>query len=579
VIESALNEFKRFQSPLEVELAIRLIFSCLVDADALDTEAHMQPQKALGRGGSPDFTTLAEALASAQNELISNAADTDVNRVRRRVHEDCVRAASWPQGVFSLTVPTGGGKTRSSLAFALQHALRHDLEHVIYVAPFTTIIEQTCDVFRDVLQDDRAVLEHHSAVHEPAGGEESHWTTLAAENWDAPVVVTTAVQFLESLFGNRPARCRKVHRITRSVVVLDEVQTLPVRYLTPIISCLKELVERYGTSIVLCTATQPALSEANHMLSGFRSVREISSDPEDDFAMLKRVEYQVDRKPTTWEEIADEMREHEQCLAILNTKQDAMALLEALDDPTTLHLSTRLCPEHRRTVLRDIERRLSTGSPCCVVSTQVVEAGVDLDFPVVFRALGPLDRIVQAAGRCNREGSRPLGLMRVFDPQQGGQPRGAYRTAVDHARMWLRRGELDLGDPRTFPEYFRNVYADVNTDAKGIQTLRKKLDFPRVAESLRIIEEDTVPVLVPFDLQAVESICSEARSAARLTRSLWRRAQRHSVSLRRNDFERGLAEGLAYEVVLGTGLYRWTGEYDTVRGITGGGPDPADLIG
>lgn len=578
VIEAALAEFAQFRSPLEAESAIRLIFSCLVDADSVDTEAHMQPQKAMYRGGAPDLATLNEALTSAQSELIANAPDSVVNRVRRRVYEDCVCAASSPQGVFSLTVPTGGGKTRSSLAFALQHAVRHNLEHVIYVAPYTTIIEQTCDVFREVLRDDRAVLEHHSTVNEPASGEENRWTTLAAENWDAPVVVTTTVQFFESLFGNRPAQCRKVHRIARSVVVLDEVQTLPERYLAPIISYLQELVGRYGTSIVLCTATQPALGEADHMLSGFRSVREISSDPEADFAMLERVEYQIDREPTTWTEIADDMREHEQCLAILNTKQDAVALLDALDDPTALHLSTRLCPEHRRIILHDIERRLSTGSPCRVVSTQVVEAGVDLDFPVVFRAFGPLDRIVQAAGRCNREGTRPLGLMRVFDPAHGGQPSGAYRTAADHARMWLRRGDLDLCDPGTFPAYFRDVYADVDTDAKGIQALREALDFPRVAESLRIIEEDTVPVLVPFDLEAVESVCSEARSAARLTRSLWRRAQRHSVALRRHDFERGLAEGLAYEVVPSTGLYRWTGEYDVIRGLTGGGPDPADLI-
>jgi CRISPR-associated endonuclease/helicase Cas3 len=578
-LQAARSELARLTSTLDAELALRITYSCLVDADALDTESHFRPLVSVGRGKAADLDALIKLLTRSHDELMQRAADTKVNRLRRQVYEECLAASEMPPGAFSLTVPTGGGKTLSSLAFALRHARANGLERVIYAIPYTSIIEQTCDVFRSALPAACAVLEHHSAIDElDTKTDEDPWSVLASENWDSPVVVTTTVQFFESLFGNRPGKCRKVHRMARSVIVLDEVQMLPGRYLEPIVDCLRALVEQYDASVVLCTATQPALHESLNLVQGFTSIREITTDTTSGFGMLSRVQYHVDLEPVGWADLASDIRRHEQCLIVVNTKRDAISLLEALEDPNALHLSTRLCPEHRTRVMNVIRDRLKQNAPCRVVSTQVVEAGVDLDFPIVFRAVGPLDRIVQAAGRCNREGKLESGHVHVFNPNEGSQPVGAYQTAVDHALMWLGRDGLDLNDPSTFPEYFRVVYGDMATDAKHIQELRSSLDFPKVADRFRMIDDDTVSVLVPYDIETVERICREVEDARHVDRGVWRRVQRHSVALRRRDFENAAHEGLVFEVASGTGLYRWFGEYDDTRGLTGAGPDPADLI-
>ncbi|MDP2182793.1 MAG: CRISPR-associated helicase Cas3' [Actinomycetota bacterium] len=577
--EAARLELGGLTSRLEAELALRLTYSCLVDADSLDTESHFKPAVSADRHDVVRLKELIQLLTRSQDALMQRAPDTEVNRVRRRVYEECLAAAEAPPGVFSLTVPTGGGKTLSSLAFALRHAQANGLERVICAIPYTSIIEQTCDVFRSALPAAHAVLEHHSAIDESgANGADDQWRVLASENWDSPVVVTTTVQFFESLFGNRPGKCRKVHRMARSVIVLDEVQTLPGRYLEPMVDALRALVERYGASVVLCTATQPALQESLDLVPGFASIQEITSTTAIDFERLARVEYHIDLEPVEWADVACCVRDHSQCLIVVNTKSDAISLLEALDDPDALHLSTRLCPEHRTQVLNAIRARLKDGVPCRVVSTQVVEAGVDLDFPVVYRAVGPLDRIVQAAGRCNREGTLEFGHVHVFNPNEGSQPRGAYRTAVDHALMWLGRDGLDLGDPSSFPDYFRCVYGDLNTDAKNIQELRAAFDFPKVADRFRMIDEDTVSVLVSYDLETVERICGEIEVLQHVDRRLWRQIQRHSVALRRRDFDKAMRGGLVFEVAPDSALYRWFGEYDEVKGLTGAGPDPADLI-
>lgn len=575
----ATAELARAKAPLDAEFMIRLLYSCLVDADALDTEAHFEPRRSQSRGFAPPVSDLVEPFAAAQERLIACAPDTAVNRLRRRVYEDCIHAASADPGVFSLTVPTGGGKTRSSLAFALQHASRHGLERVIYAMPYTTIIEQTCDVFRQVLPGKHSVLEHHSFSPERAlDSENDQWALLSSENWDAPVIVTTTVQFFESLFGNRPGRCRKVHRVARSVIVLDEAQTLPERYLEPIVDGLRTLVDHYGSTVVLCTATQPALTEAKHLLSGFKRVREIASTPTADFKELSRVQYVIDLEPVDWRALANQVHSEKQVLVVVNTIRDAQALMRELDDPEALHLSTRLCPAHRRVALQQIRTRLREEQPCRVISTQVIEAGVDLDFPTLYRAIGPLDRIVQAAGRCNREGRLSKGIVKVFNAAEGSEPGGAYKTATDHARIWLERADLDLNDPSTFPAYFRSVYADVDTDARHIQQTRKLLDFPEVSSRFSLIDDDTAPVLVPFKQQDVDAICSETEQAGHLNRYLWRRVQQHSVSVRWPDLQRALAEGLAFEIVPALGVYRWAGQYDPVLGLVQAGPDPADLI-
>jgi CRISPR-associated endonuclease/helicase Cas3 len=372
--------------------------------------------------------------------------------------------------------------------------LRIRLDRIIVAIPYTSIIEQSVDVYRGIFGADN-VLEHHSAVasHDDPSDPLSYrevWARLASQNWDAPIVVTTTVQLFESLFANRPSTCRKLHNIARSVVILDEVQTLPPELLTPILDVLQDLVDHYHVSVLLCTATQPALQDGPY-LRGLREVREIIADPTQYFAALKRVRYELPApgERWAWDRVATEMQSVDQGLAIVNTKQDALRLLDALDDPAAFHLSTLLCGAHRRDVLREIRRCLEAGEVCRVVSTQVVEAGVDLDFPLVLRALGPLDRIVQAAGRCNREGRLAAGRVVIFVPEEGTLPRGAYDTGAATALSLLSRPGADLHDPLLYRTYFERLYQVIPLDEKrgspGIPVkteyrLKVSLIFPTV---------------------------------------------------------------------------------------------------
>jgi len=379
----------------------------LVDADYLDTETHFDLEAATRRGSQLHVQSLHRKLETAQIKLLKKvkANNTLVNQVRSQVYELCLNAATLEPGVFRLAVPTGGGKTRNGLAFALAHAVHHGLERVIIAVPYTSIIEQTVEVYRSIFGRD-AVLEHHSTVKPDAGNEEDArarqaQARLATQNWDAPLIVTTTVQLFESLFANRPSRCRKLHNIVNSVIILDEVQTLPIRFLEPIIDVLKELCRHYHVSVVLCTATQPALEGETPYLKGFTSgiVRDIVpvDMTKQHFSTLSRVQYTIPSKKWSWAEVAQNIQQQEQTLVILNTRKDALAVLGEIphsEEQSVLHLSTLLCGQHRRDVLQQVQDRLTRKQPCILVSTQVVEAGVDLDFPVVYRALGPLDRIV-----------------------------------------------------------------------------------------------------------------------------------------------------------------------------------------
>ncbi|NJO20236.1 MAG: CRISPR-associated helicase Cas3', partial [Spirulinaceae cyanobacterium RM2_2_10] len=410
--------------PLASELFLRLLFSCLVDADFLDTEEHFEQQKAQQRRVSVSLAQLKAALVESQTQLMVGLKQPDapVNRVRAEVYEHCQRAATLAPGVFRLCVPTGGGKTRSSLAFALNHAVARDRRRVIVAVPYTSIIEQTVKVYREIFQalGEEAVLEHHSAVWNDRPSDRDQGdrqedarqafarARLIAQNWDAPLIVTTTVQLFDSLFANRPSRCRKLHNLVNSVIVLDEVQTLPIGLLDPILSVLRELVERYGVTVVLCTATQPALEVDNAYLQGFPpgSVRDIVplAKAREHFRQLQRVEYEIVPQPWSWDDLVADLvsRESDRALIVLNTRRDALAVLQALEAADwprehLRHLSTLLCGQHRAEVLQEVRQRLRDDAPCVLVSTQVVEAGVDLDFPLVYRAVGPLDRIVQAA--------------------------------------------------------------------------------------------------------------------------------------------------------------------------------------
>jgi CRISPR-associated endonuclease/helicase Cas3 len=575
-----------FQTPLNVEFFLRMLFSALVDADFLDTEHHFNPEKSTRRAKTVRMEDLWRIFEENQITLSGRRADR-LNCIRHEVYVASVNAAEQPPGFFRLTVPTGGGKTRSALAFALKHTCRFGFERMVVGIPYTSIIEQTADEYRKIFGEE-AVLEHHSAVS-PAEDPENPtpveiWSRLASENWDAPIIVTTTVQLFESLFANRPAKCRKLHNLARSVLILDEVQTLPTRLLDPILDALRELVAHYQVSVLLCTATQPALDERAH-LHGLPNVREIAPDPGRLFRDLQRVTYACLRNRLSWGEVAAEMRNQPQALAVLNTKKDAIALLDALGDPTALHLSTLLCGAHRRDVLDEVKRRLRNGEPCRLVSTQVVEAGVDLDFPVVLRAVGPLDRIVQAAGRCNREGRLDPGQARVivFDPSEGGSlPRGEYQTATDNTRVLLQSSGFDFHDPAGYETYFRQLYQLVDLDAAGIQAKRQRLNYPAVAENFCMINDDTVPVVVHYrgpvgDKWRADELLSALRARPdQFNRQLLRQLQPYLVSVRAGLLPSLQANGLVTTLL--PGLAEWQGQYDSIRGVTFLGPSPDLLV-
>jgi CRISPR-associated endonuclease/helicase Cas3 len=572
------------------ELFIRMVFSALVDADYDNTERHFDRERASMRTGGPSLEALWNNFQDKHAEMQKASADTPVNRIRREVYESCIRAAEGPQGVYRLTVPTGGGKTLSGLAFALRHALtiKPNLERIIVAIPYTSIIDQTAKRYREVLGDE-AVLEHHSNVawkEDDEGGETTSRLQLATENWNVPLIVTTNVQLFESLFSNRSGPCRRLHNLARSVILLDEVQTLPVGLLEPTLDVLRTLVQEYGVTVVLSTATQPAFGGESPYLEGFKGLElhEIVPAPERVFAApaLDRVDYVSPPEVMEWAQLAREIRSERQAMVVFNTRADALKLLELMTDkPEGLyHLSSLLCSEHRRTILRQIELGLKHNDPVRLISTQVVECGVDLDFPVVYRAVGPLDRIVQVAGRCNREGSLAQegkkGKVIIFETPEGHAPKGPYRVGIGKARSLLTRyGPEKLKDPNLYTLYFHLLYQDVPLDASGIQERRRLLDYPKVAELYRLISEDTVAVVVPYG-KATELVKEWQRRGP--SRALWRKLQGYVVNLYRRDAERLERDGWLTKTEWG--LYWWEGRYDERRGIDYIAPvhDPSDLV-
>lgn len=588
---------------LQLEVFIRMVFSALVDADFLDTETHFDPRASVYRGSDLSVSELWRVLETEQDRLLEEAESTHVNGVRGEVYRSCFAAAELPRGVFRLSVPTGGGKTRSGLAFALRHAVGHGMDRVIVAVPYTSIIEQTAAEYRKIFEElgEEAVLEHHSAVRRGEAGdgerqdEAEARARLATQNWDAPLLITTTVQLFESLFANRTSRCRKLHNLANSVIVLDEVQTLPLGLLKPILSVLEELTRRYHVSVVLCTATQPALEEQSRYLQGFPpgSVKDIVPQHEASghFARLQRVDYHVEPESLGWNQVARKLLDRSperRVLAVLNSRRDALSLLdelenevEALPEGTLKHLSTLLCGAHRKDVLRDVRERLERKEPCLLVSTQVVEAGVDLDFPVVFRATGPLDRIVQAAGRCNREGMLDgRGQVVIFEPRDGGMPRGEYASAVGITRMLLGE-DVDLHDPDTFRRYFSDLYQKVKElDAKGIQRLRERLDYPQVAAEFRFIDSPTEPVIVEYEERdpatedARKKMMERIRREGVLRPGDHRRLQPYTVGLFTYDLKD--VEWLLEPIADGIRVWPKT-HYDNLRGVSLR-DDPADLI-
>jgi len=524
---------------VQFSLFIRMLYSCLVDADFLNTEAFMDFQKSTLRQDFKSLQELEPVFFGRLAAMRKSAARSPVNIQREMVLDECLTASEKNVGIFSLTVPTGGGKTLSSMAFALRHALKHGLKRVIYVIPFTSIIEQNAEVFRSMLGDD-AVLEHHCNF-EPES--EDHRSRLAAENWDAPIIVTTNVQFFESLFANRSSRCRKLHNIAESVVILDEVQTLPAPFLLPCLEVIKELASTYRTSIVLCSATQPAVKKRTDFTKGLEEVAEIISDPQELSRSLQRTEIMV--LPQIQDtELTEEIEKYEQVLCVVSTRGHARKLYTALEGLDGLyHLSALMCPVHRRQVLDVIRHRLHDNQACRVVSTQLVEAGVDIDFPVVFRSLAGIDSVAQAAGRCNREGKFEKGQVFVFIPE-GGLPPQFLRQPAQAAESVMRRHPDDILSLAAIEDYF-NLYYWTKGDAldeKGILASLHagcgKGDFPfkTVAEEFRFISDGMKPVVIPFDENAKRLI--KALDYHERPATLSRQLQKYTVSICPREWDR-----------------------------------------
>ena len=508
----------------------RMLYSCLVDADFLDTEAFFDPQNLSKRGRGPALAELPPLLDKHLTDIATSAEPTDVNRLRARILAECQAAAHQSPGLFSLTVPTGGGKTLSSMAFALRHSLMNGFRRIIYVIPYTSIIEQTARVFRDVFGSE-AVLEHHSNFvreNDQADDESEEYRRLAAENWDAPIIVTTNVQFFESFFANRSSKTRKLHNIAESVVILDEAQMLPVPLLKPTLEAIRELVSHYRASVVLCTATQPALSKSDEFKSGLEGVREIITEPLALEKAFKRVN-ETRLGTVSDSEIILLMKKNERCLCIVNTKKHARELFQSLEgEEGIFHLSAAMCPVHRSRVLGSprnpepgsIRQRLREGKPCRVISTQLVEAGVDLDFPVVIRAMAGVDSLVQAAGRCNREGKITNGgRLYVFTPEAG-LPSGYFRQNAQIADLVLGDHKGRILDSETVHAYFSELYwlkdQGGGLDASGIMSLFEPAaisgDFPfkTVAQLYRLIPDAQIPAVVPLNDDA-RRLCEALR--------------------------------------------------------------------
>lgn len=576
-------------------LRTRMIFSSLVDSDFLDTEQHFDAVQAARR--TPVLLQPETALPHLLSALAKKSSVGFVNELRRQLLHDALAAAEHLPGLFTLTAPTGSGKTLASLAFALRHIAHHNrtlapndpnrLRRIIVVIPFTSIIEQTARIYRELFEPHFGsdyILEHHSAVvprerpadkNQDAEDERLRRARLAQENWDAPIVVTTNVQFFESLFGHRPSQCRKLHNISRSVVLFDEVQTLPARLVPSLLSSVTGLVRDYGITAVFGTATQPAFAAAAAAIPGGWQPVEISSQPKimaDGLRRTRIVLRPVDQQPT-WPELATEISQHRQVLCVVNLKRHAHELFSALPAENRFHLSSAMCPAHRQVQLAEIRRRLDRthDEPCRLISTQLIEAGVDVDFPRVYRAAGPLDSIIQTAGRCNREGlNAEPGEVTIFRPLDHRLPPGAYKQAAIITEAFLTENPgIDLHDPATYASYFARLYGTLGpTSAQDdpAYAASAALHFPLAHRECPLIGDETRSVVVRWG--DGERLVTQLRHEKHLSRDDWRLIQRFSVNFYLSEFSLALARGIIVQPLPDTEFYFWNGHYDEYLGVS-----------
>lgn len=566
---------KSTQRDFKTAFGIRMLFSALVDADYLDTESHFSPVLA-GARDSLDLQP-GRALEILLSVIRAKNSAGAINAIRQDLLRHCLDAAKRSRGLFTLTAPTGSGKTLSGLSFALAHAAEHNLRRVIVVIPFTSIIEQTAEIYRSIFEPvfgPDYVLEHHSASNPESTGDSRAGlrSRLAVENWNAPVVVTTSVQFFESLFAHKPAPCRKLHNMADSVILFDEVQTLPLRLVPSLLSAINLLTSECASSVVFGSATQPAFLSASRAIEGGWSPVEINPDSRKMAGALRRTRIAIPSGKISWNALASAIAEEKQILCIVNLKRHAAELFTMLrESENVFHLSTNLCPEHRRHKLALIRERLLNGETCRLISTQLIEAGVDLDFPKVFRATAPLESIVQSAGRCNREGrSVHLGEVVVFTPEDHSLPGGSYSQATAITTAFLNENpDIDFHSPDAYAEYFSRLYGTLGPAGKHEDPVFKasaELHFPEAARNCRLIGQGTRTVAVRYGKG--EKLIEKLRIAKHLDRSEWRTLQRFSVSFYEAAFLASLARGVIVQPHTDLDFYFWNGVYDDNLGVT-----------
>lgn len=543
---------------------IRMLYSCLVDADYIDTETFMNGDA--GRGNYEPLSALCDKLTAYISKWNNPTREIDI--LRQKILNSCIEKASAPRGIFSLTVPTGGGKTVASMAFALNHAVANSMKRIIYVIPYTSIIEQNAKVFRDILGQEN-VVEHHSSVSyelSENADEPGYRNALATENWDAPVIVTTAVQFFESLYANRSSKCRKLHNIANSVIIFDEAQMIPSNNLRPCVAAIAELVRAYNATAVLCTATQPAIDEMLLEYSKKESVVELCPDVDGMFEKFRRTSFEKEGRLTT-DELVSRLESQQQVLCIVNTRKFAQEVYEALPSEGRFHLSTLMCPVHRKQKLDEIRERLKSGKTCRVVSTSLIEAGVDVDFPRVFREMAGLDSILQAAGRCNREGKRSAesSIVTVFESENKVNKLIAVNrdAAEETVRDWTQPNTTS-----TIERYFK-AYRDFlrNDDKSGVITASEKgisgcgLPFEWIAKEFKLIDQNTFTVYI--SVGEGKELISRLREGER-SRELYRKAGMYSVSVYENHFNAlinaGAAESFGDDAAILTDLSLYSDE-------------------
>lgn len=561
------------QDGFSVSFYTRMLYSCLVDADFLDTEAFMQ-----GKARKGNYASMGQMLERLK-EYISPwwAAETALNQKRCEILRQCFeRGKKESEGLFTLTVPTGGGKTVSSLAFALSHAVAAGKERVIYVIPYTSIIDQTAEVFRKVVGEEN-VIEHHSgadfSVPEGEADPTLYRKALATENWDAPLIVTTSVQFFESLYANRPSRCRKLHNLANSVIIFDEAQTLPVPYLRPCVAAIAQLVQFYHSTAVLCTATQPVLQPLFDELASGLVSREICPDTENLYQFFRRTTL-ISAGIKTEKELLSQLGSVPQGLCVVNRRATAQELYQGLEEEGRFCLTTLLCPADRKSLLEEIRQRLTDGMPCRVVSTSLIEAGVDVDFPAVWREEAGLNSILQTAGRCNREGKRATedSKVTIFSLESQTVP-AMIQQNVDATRSVFSRFD-DPAEPAAIESYFQffltlkgNAVLDSQNVLEAFHHGMQGVLFPfsSVAEKFHLIENQTVTIYLPVG-EGAELVNQLKLGYA--TRSLYHRLGQYSVNVYPDHLKNLLDAGAAEPVGDGNYILTDTTLYDNLTGLS-----------